>query len=106
MSAMPTTEALACYLESVLGRPVESLQVLPLVPATAPPAAGAGKTFGYGKPLLLRFLAGGREQRVVLQTVRPGRFGHEHVSDRVAQLLWSHRTYPRLARHARSLDVG
>jgi hypothetical protein len=33
-------------------------------------------------------------------------FGHEHMSDRVRILLWSHQAFNRLPRHVRSLDVG
>ena len=105
MPALPQTCDLARYLESVLARPVESLRVAPLsVPGSA--SGGGEKALGYGNPLLLTFLSGGKEQRAVLQTVRPGPFGHEHMSDRTAQLLWSHHAYGRLPRHARSFDVG
>jgi hypothetical protein len=41
------------------------------------------KTFGYGSPYLIEFTVnGGETKRVILETVRPGGFGHDHFSDR------------------------
>jgi hypothetical protein len=36
----------------------------------------------------------------------PGPFGHEHLEDRAQVLLFEHRVFNRLPRHARCLDVG
>ncbi|MHC1583044.1 MAG: phosphotransferase family protein [Methanosarcinales archaeon] len=65
------------------------------------------KGFGYGRPYLIRFRDGDREESVVLSTMRvqPG-FGHDHFSDRAQVLLWQHDTFNRLPRHVRALDVG
>jgi aminoglycoside phosphotransferase (APT) family kinase protein len=41
-----------------------------------------------------------------VETVRPGPFGHEHMSDRAQSLLWAHGAFGRLPRHVASLDVG
>jgi hypothetical protein len=105
MLALPQTCDLAGYLESVLGRPVESLRVEQLCPPGTI-AHRSDKSLGYGNASLLQFVSGGQSKRAVLQTVRPGPFGHEHMSDRAGQLLWSHQAYGRLPRHARSLDIG
>jgi aminoglycoside phosphotransferase (APT) family kinase protein len=42
----------------------------------------------------------------VIESVRPGPFGHEHMADRAALMLWAHQAFGRLPRHVRSLDVG
>ena len=105
MLELARTCDLAAYLESVLGRSVETLRVRPLC-APGVTSRGPDKAQGYGNAFMLEFVSGGRTQRAVLQTVRAGPFGHEHMSDRAGQLLWSHRAYGRLPRHARSLDVG
>jgi aminoglycoside phosphotransferase (APT) family kinase protein len=42
----------------------------------------------------------------VVETVRPGAFGHEHKADRAQLLLWAHDAFHRLPRHVASLDVG
>jgi len=42
----------------------------------------------------------------VLETISPGPFGHEHMSDRAQVHLWSHEAFNRLPHHVRSLDVG
>ncbi len=64
------------------------------------------KGFGYGSPILIEALVGGRPQRMVLETMRPGPNGHEHMADRAHAMLWDYATYNRLPRHARALDVG
>lgn len=67
---------------------------------------GEIKKFGYGKPLLLRFKARGREFEAVINTVKPSRFGHEFFYDRAAILLFQHRAFNSLPGHARALDAG
>ncbi len=67
---------------------------------------GEIKGYGYGEPLLIRFSVKGQVKKLVLTTVRPGGFGHEHFSDRAQMLLWAHSAYNSLPRHVRSLDVG
>ncbi|MGE5190510.1 MAG: phosphotransferase family protein [Gemmatimonadota bacterium] len=96
-------ESLAAYLASVLGAPV---RVTGLVPLGETVPTGAVKGYGYGVPVLIEYEAGGEPRRAVLETTSPGPFGHEHMSDRAQMLLWDHRAYNRLPRHARSLDVG
>ncbi len=89
------------YLVQVLGRPIEALEVLPL--AGTPSSL---KEFGYGIPLALRFQVDGKPRSAVLETIRPGPFGHEHRSDRAAAQLWSYESYKNLPRHVPALDVG
>ncbi|MFQ5711004.1 MAG: aminoglycoside phosphotransferase family protein [Candidatus Geothermarchaeales archaeon] len=64
------------------------------------------KGFGYGKPYLIEYRVGDEPMEVVLETMRPEGFGHDHCSDRAKILLWQHSCYNRLPRHARSIDVG
>lgn len=65
------------------------------------------KEFGYGKPLLIRFLADGEAKTAVLSSMRTGGgFGHDHFSDRAQILIWQHATFNRLPEHVRSIDCG
>jgi len=64
------------------------------------------KGFGYGIPYLFELLVNGETKRVVIGTMRPGDFGHEHFSDRAQILLWQHSAFDNIPRHVRSLDVG
>jgi hypothetical protein len=64
------------------------------------------KGYGYGKPLLLEYEAGGARRKAVLHTIKPGPFGHEHMADRAQSLLWDHTAFNSLPKHVRSLDVG
>jgi aminoglycoside phosphotransferase (APT) family kinase protein len=93
--------ALEAYLGRVHGRPVAAVRVTPL---------GGGrqgdKGYGYGIPLRVDYTLEGRPRRAVIETVRPGPFGHEHMSDRAQSLLWAHQAFARLPRHVASLDVG
>ncbi len=64
------------------------------------------KGFGYGSPVVIEARVGGRPWRMVLETMRPGPHGHEHMADRAHAMLWDYATYNCLPRHARALDVG
>jgi hypothetical protein len=102
MSANPFSfRALADYLARVHGAPVGNVRVTPL---------GGGrqgdKGYGYGIPLRVDYELEGQPRRAVLESVRPGPFGHEHMADRAQLLLWAHDAFGRLPRHVASLDVG
>jgi hypothetical protein len=96
-----TPAAIQAYLGAVFGRPVGAVRVTPL---------GGGrqgdKGYGYGIPLRIDYEIDGEARRGVVESVRPGPFGHEHMADRAQQLLWAHDAFARLPRHVRSLDVG
>jgi len=64
------------------------------------------KGFGYGVPYLIEFLSDNEVKRVVLNTMRPGGFGHEHFSDRAQILLWQYSSFNSLPKHVRAVDVG
>jgi aminoglycoside phosphotransferase (APT) family kinase protein len=96
-----TARALEAYLQRVHGRPVRAVRVTPL---------GGGrqgdKGYGYGIPLRVDYELDGARCRSVVESVRPGPFGHEHMADRAQLLLWAHHAFGRLPRHVASLDVG
>ncbi len=64
------------------------------------------KGFGYGIPYLIRFSVNDDEKSVVLETMSPNSFGHDHFSDRAQCLLWNHSAFNNLPQHVRSIDVG
>jgi hypothetical protein len=65
------------------------------------------KGFGYGKPYLIDFEAGGKKLSVVLSSMRVQKgFGHDHFSDRAQILLWQNSVFNNLPGHVKSLDVG
>ena len=69
------------------------------------PAKGV-KEGGYGVPYLVRW--NGREgvRTLVLETVRPGAFGHEDRADRAGMQLRAFEDYNSLSRHVAAVDVG
>jgi len=96
-------EALRKYLESLYGGDVEILGVWRLGGEKLEDLKG----FGYGYPYVIKFRFGNGEiKRVVLETMRPEGFGHDHFSDRAQILLWQHSAFNKLPRHVRSIDVG
>ena len=102
MSTTPfTPSALREYLRTLHGDEIANVRITPL---------GGGrqgdKGYGYGVPLRLDYELAGEARRAVLETVRPGPFGHEHMADRAQLLLWAHGAFNRLPRHVPSLDVG
>ncbi len=89
------------YLQRVHGRAVRAVRVTPL---------GGGrqgdKGYGYGIPLRVDYELDGAPRRAVIESVRPGPFGHEHMADRAQAMLWAHHAFGSLPRHVASLDVG
>jgi hypothetical protein len=67
---------------------------------------GTYKQYGYGSPVKLTFQVGRKIQSAVLETMKPGPFGHEHPADRAQAILWDYDSYGRLPRHVKALDVG
>jgi hypothetical protein len=72
------------YLERRLSGPVRvlSLSVLGHGPDVDPL-----KGYGYGVPVKVEYEFAGERHAAVLETVTPGPFGHEHMSDRAQILL-------------------
>lgn len=101
MNAPFTPAALQPYLEALHGAAVQAVQVSALGGG-----APGDKGYGYGIPLRVDYRLAGEVRSAVLETVRAGPFGHEHLSDRAQALLWAHDAFARLPRHVRSLDVG
>ncbi|MCE3225320.1 MAG: uncharacterized protein K0S58_3500, partial [Nitrospira sp.] len=64
------------------------------------------KQYGYGAPIRLTFQVRGATRQVVLGTMSPGPFGHEHPADRAQAMLSDYDSYGRLPRHIAALDVG
>ena len=90
------------YLSSVLNSDVKVLSMEQLGDVKTKEL----KSFGYGKPYLIRCIANGHNLDMVLETMSENSFGHDHFSDRAQNLLWYHSTANRLPKHAKSLDVG
>ena len=64
------------------------------------------KGYGYGEPILITFRSRGKKYRLVLNTIREDRFGHEYISDRSGEILWSYKSFNKLDRHVRAVSVG
>jgi len=98
-------ESLEKYLSELYGQPVRVVGFGELGKVVGK-AEEELKGFGYGRPYVIEFEVGGERLRAVLETVKPGPFGHEHFSDRAKILLWQHEAFNKLPRHVRSIDVG
>jgi len=96
-------ENLEDYLSSVFGAEANLVSIREL---GAEKSEKELKGFGYGKPYLIEFKIGDKTRRVVLGTVKPSSFGHEHFADRAKILLWQHSAFNKLPRHVKSIDVG
>jgi len=101
-----SVEQLEEYFLSVYKAPVKVLRFFPLGAEKDVDAGEDLKGFGYGVPYFIEFSVGGETKRVVLETMRPEGFGHDHFSDRAKILLWQRSTFNKLPRHVRSVDVG
>jgi hypothetical protein len=98
-----TRQALCEYLRSRFGPHVELLSYGVIGKESS---QGEQKRYGYGTPVKLTFRIGRRVQSAVLETMKPGPFGHEHMADRAQAMLWDYDSYGRLPRHVKALDVG
>ncbi|HSA84618.1 MAG TPA: phosphotransferase [Nitrospira sp.] len=96
-------QALCEYLRSRFGPNVELLSYGVIGKESS---KGEQKRYGYGTPVKLTFRTGRRVQSAVLETMKPGPFGHEHMADRAQAMLWDYDSYGRLPRHVKALDVG
>jgi len=104
-SNMPTLrrQQLEQYLRQRFGPAVKLLSFGPIGRETK---ATTLKGYGYGSPIRLTFRRNGKSHRTVLETMKPGPFGHEHPADRAQALLWDFDSYGRLPCHVKALDVG
>jgi len=99
-----TAEVVQRYLNSLEEQPVHVLSLAPLGEERHDKAI---KFCGYGSPVRVDYqLRGQKARSLVLHTMRPGPFGHEHMADRAQVLLWSNQAFRHLPRHVRPFDVG
>jgi aminoglycoside phosphotransferase (APT) family kinase protein len=91
------------YLEARTGTSVE-IQAFHQLRGDAA-GATALKQFGYGRPLLVDYRAGGQRVREVFHRIRRNAFGRERDEDRAAAVWLDFRTFNRLARHVPAVDM-
>lgn len=70
------------------------------------PTTPGVKGGGYGVPQLVSWRSPEGDRRFVLETVRPGGFGHEDRADRAALVLRALDDYGDLPGHVRAVDAG
>ncbi len=59
----------------------------------------------HGTGYLLTFTLLEEERRVIMKSLSPSGFGHDHYSDRAQVLLLAHSNYNEMDRHIKALDV-
>jgi hypothetical protein len=89
------------YLAGRFGPEAGEARVMPLEGK-----ASGVKEGGYGVPYRVSWETQGRSRTLVLETVRPGQFGHEDRSDRAGILLRAFDEYGSLPGHVAAVDVG
>ena len=92
---------LRAYLRERFGAEAGEARIEPLAVR-----AGGIKEGGYGVPHRVSWEGASGPRTLVLETVRPGPFGHEDPSDRAGILLRAYEDYGTLPRHVRAVDVG
>jgi hypothetical protein len=98
--------ALEDYLSSLEKQDVKIERVGELRKPKKTKLVGKLKGFGYGTPYLIDYKVGRKRKSGVLETMRPGAFGHDFPCDRAQSLLFAHQAFNRLPKHVRSIDVG
>jgi aminoglycoside phosphotransferase (APT) family kinase protein len=92
---------LAAYLQDRFGPEAADATWQPL--SSLKPEVKQG---GYGMPYLVRWPCRGGWRRLVLETVRPGAFGHEDRADRAAVVVRALDDFGGLPRHMAVLGAG
>ena len=59
----------------------------------------------HGAAYLLRFSTLHEEQHLIMKTLFPSRFGHDHYSDRAQVLLLANANYNDMPKHIKAVDV-
>lgn len=95
--------ALERYLERRHGAAVTIEDLRELGSETRGP--DALKQFGYGRPLLVTYEAGGKRRREVLHSIRRNAFGRERDDDRAAAVWLDFQTFNELPRHVAAVDM-
>jgi hypothetical protein len=91
---------LRAYLAGRFGAEAREASIEPL-------GGGSGvKEGGYGVPYRVRWATPAGSRTLVLETVRPGPFGHEDRSDRASLVLRAYDEYAGLPSHVAAVDVG
>jgi Phosphotransferase enzyme family len=98
-----TIQAVTKYLTALYSGPV---RILSMTAEGRQETSRDLKAYGYGAPLFIEFEINGERKRVVLETMAPSTYGHDHFSDRAQTILWEHSAFNSLSRHVRSLDSG
>jgi len=98
-----TTQVVTSYLEAFYAGPV---RILSMTTEGKQEASKGLKAFGYGAPLFIEFEVNNQRKKVVLETMAPSTYGHDHFSDRAQAILWEHSAFNNLPGHVRSLDCG
>jgi hypothetical protein len=60
----------------------------------------------HGAAYLLRFMHAHKEQHLIMKTLFPSGFGHDHFSDRAQVLLLANANYNDIPRHIKAIDVA
>src|SRR5512134_66197 len=101
MAGKDLLPGLRAYLSARFGPEAGSALIEPLAPG-----GGGIKEGGYGVPHRIRWETAAGPRTLVLETVRPGPFGHEDRSDRAGLVLRAYEDYATLPHHVRAVDVG
>ncbi len=66
--------------------------------------AAALKQFGYGRPMLVTYVAGGRTEKIVFHCINRNAFGRERQDDRIAAVWLDFETFNHLPGHVQAID--
>jgi len=59
----------------------------------------------HGVAYLLRFTIANEEKHLIMKTLFPSQFGHDHFSDRAQILLLAHANYNEMPQHVKAVDI-
>src|SRR6516162_10176787 len=80
-------ESVERYLQLLLGKPGKQLTIVAMSHLGGTSEKTSVKGYGYGVPVRIDYSIAGQRGSLVLHTLTPGPFGHEHMADRAHVLL-------------------
>ncbi len=94
---------IARYLSDRFSEQVRIVELSELSGKTAPDEEM--KKFGYGRPILVLCVVGGKRRRFVFHRIRPNAFGREREDDRAAAVWLDYQSFNHLPRHVPAVDM-
>ncbi len=99
-----TETEISRYLSALFSGEARVVEISELTGKTARDAEM--KQFGYGRPVMVLCVIGGKRKSFVFHRIRPNAFGREREDDRAAAVWLDYQSFNNLPRHVPAIDMA